>query len=176
MGNNIPVISLFNRDDILKVLEYPSKFPFRPPTEITAIYRKSRPDRYASMGLINEQGANWAMIRNNITPKTIESRKVLRLFLPTLNEICDDFVDLIRQKRRFDDNLIENFTSMAEKVNLEINLCLLVGRRHFVEENGTNLQEISKATKNILNSLRESYYGKFKILIFLIKTFNSDCT
>lgn len=52
-SNGIPILNLFNRSDIEKVLHYPSKYPFRPPTEIVACYRKSRPDRYASIGLIN---------------------------------------------------------------------------------------------------------------------------
>lgn len=51
--NGFPVVSLYNKDDIEKVLKFPSKFPFRPPTEIIALYRKSRPDRYASTGITN---------------------------------------------------------------------------------------------------------------------------
>lgn len=53
---NIPVISLFERRDIEKVLKSSSRFPIRPPTEAIAYYRKSRPDRYISTGLVNEQG------------------------------------------------------------------------------------------------------------------------
>uniref|UniRef100_A0A336MFD5 CSON014590 protein n=1 Tax=Culicoides sonorensis TaxID=179676 RepID=A0A336MFD5_CULSO len=52
-GSGFPIVSLYDRDDIDKVLRYPSKYPFRPPTEIIAFYRKSRPDRYASVGLPN---------------------------------------------------------------------------------------------------------------------------
>lgn len=51
--NGFPIVNLFNKNDIEKVLKYPSKYPFRPPTEIVAHYRKSRPDRYASTGIIN---------------------------------------------------------------------------------------------------------------------------
>ena len=51
--NGFPIVSLFNRNDIDKVLKFPSKFPFRPPTEIVDLYRKSRPDRYASTGIVN---------------------------------------------------------------------------------------------------------------------------
>lgn len=53
-SNGIPVVNLYNRQDIEKVLRYPSKYPFRPPTEIVAFYRKMRPDRYASTGITNE--------------------------------------------------------------------------------------------------------------------------
>lgn len=49
-SNGVPIVILYNRQDIEKVLRYPSKYPFRPPTEIVAFYRKMRPDRYASTG------------------------------------------------------------------------------------------------------------------------------
>lgn len=52
--NGIPVVNLYNRQDIEKVLRFPSKYPFRPPSEIVAFYRKMRPDRYASTGITNE--------------------------------------------------------------------------------------------------------------------------
>lgn len=52
--NGIPIVNLYNRQDIEKVLRYPSKYPFRPPTEIVAFYRRMRPDRYASTGITNE--------------------------------------------------------------------------------------------------------------------------
>lgn len=53
---NIPVINLFERREIEKVLKVSSRYPIRPPTEAIAYYRKSRPDRYVSTGLVNEQG------------------------------------------------------------------------------------------------------------------------
>lgn len=53
---NIPIISLFDKKDIIKVLKSGGKYPLRPPNEAVAYYRKSRPDRYATMGLVNEQG------------------------------------------------------------------------------------------------------------------------
>lgn len=52
--NGIPIVNLYNRQDIEKVLRFPSKYPFRPPTEIVAFYRRMRPDRYASTGITNE--------------------------------------------------------------------------------------------------------------------------
>lgn len=53
---NIPVISVFSKNDIEKVLKTGEKYPVRPPTEAVAHFRRSRPDRYASAGLVNEQG------------------------------------------------------------------------------------------------------------------------
>jgi len=51
---NIPVISVKNRDFIERVLRQSGKYPIRPPNEVTANYRKSRPDRYTNTGLVNE--------------------------------------------------------------------------------------------------------------------------
>lgn len=54
--NNIPIINIFEKSDIVKVLKTGGKYPLRPPVEAVAKYRRSRPDRYASIGLVNEQG------------------------------------------------------------------------------------------------------------------------
>jgi ecdysone 20-monooxygenase len=51
---NIPIISVKDRDFIEKVLRNSGKYPIRPPNEVTANYRKSRPDRYTNTGLVNE--------------------------------------------------------------------------------------------------------------------------
>lgn len=48
-----PIVSLYSRTDIEKVLRYPSRYPFRPPSEIIAFYRMTRPDRYSNAGLVN---------------------------------------------------------------------------------------------------------------------------
>lgn len=50
------MINIFSKTDIEKVLRSGGKYPIRPPTEAIAYYRRSRPDRYASTGLVNEQG------------------------------------------------------------------------------------------------------------------------
>jgi len=49
-----PVVSVLARKDIEAVLRRSSRYPVRPPTEVTAYYRKSRPDRYTNLGLVNE--------------------------------------------------------------------------------------------------------------------------
>jgi ecdysone 20-monooxygenase len=51
---NYPVISLLDRKSIEEVLKQPSKYPLRPPTEVTTYYRKSRPDLYTNSGMVNE--------------------------------------------------------------------------------------------------------------------------
>jgi ecdysone 20-monooxygenase len=51
---NFPVVNLLERRDIELVLKQQSKFPLRPPTEVVAWYRQTRPDRYTTLGLVNE--------------------------------------------------------------------------------------------------------------------------
>lgn len=51
---NFPVISVVDLKSIEEVLNQHSKYPLRPPTEVTVHYRKSRPDRYSNLGLVNE--------------------------------------------------------------------------------------------------------------------------
>lgn len=48
------VVSIAERTALEAVLRVPAKRPYRPPTEIVQVYRRSRPDRYASTGLVNE--------------------------------------------------------------------------------------------------------------------------
>lgn len=57
LNGKVPMISLFNRADIRKVLTYRSKFPFRPPNEIVAYFRSTLPNRYNTAGLLNAQGS-----------------------------------------------------------------------------------------------------------------------
>lgn len=174
MSNNVPVISLFNRADIQKVLEYPSKYPFRPPTEIMSYYRKSRPDRYASMGLVNEQGHVWAKLRSKLTPKTLESKKVLGTFCPELNDICDDFIIVIKEKRNSDDNILENFDPYAKLMTLEAACCLILGRRNSLQDTtDRDLEELMETSKNLFSLFREAYYGNLFYSNLFLKIFNS---
>lgn len=75
---NIPVINLFERRDIEKVLKTSGRYPLRPPTEAISYYRKSRPDRYVSIGLTNEQGQiffNKFLVKNRISNLVFNNRK-----------------------------------------------------------------------------------------------------
>lgn len=53
---NFPIIHVKDRVDIEKVFKATGKYPYRPPTEVIAYYRRSRPDRYVTVGMVNEQG------------------------------------------------------------------------------------------------------------------------
>jgi len=56
-------------------------------------------------------------LRTKLTP-FITSPKTLAMFLPILNTICDDFIDLIKYKRDTD-NTVNNFQDLANLMGLE---------------------------------------------------------
>jgi ecdysone 20-monooxygenase len=174
MSNNVPVISLFNKADIEKVLQYPSPYPFRPPTEIVSYYRQRRPDRYASLGLVNEQGPQWAKLRSKLTPKTLESRRVLSAFCPDLNEICDEFSSVIKQKRNSSD-IVQNFDEIMKLMSLEVACCLILGRRMgYLQdqmEHNEEIKELGHAANNIFAIFRDAYYGKRKCFLKVVACF-----
>ncbi|KAG5682159.1 hypothetical protein PVAND_011531 [Polypedilum vanderplanki] len=162
-SNNVPVISLFNKNDIEKVLHFNSAYPFRPPTEILSYYRKSRPDRYASLGLINEQGPEWGRLRAKMTPKTLESRKVLSSFCSDFNELSDEFINVIKLKRN-EENIVKNFEETMKLMSIEAACALILGRKMgYLADSHDHLDNNSKelmiAVKNIFGVIRDSYYG-----------------
>lgn len=166
LKGSVPIISLFKRQDIEKVLKVPTKFPFRPPTDITVTYRRSRPDRYASVGMVNIQGPEWAHLRMKLTPKTLENRKVLAAFCPDLNEVCDDLIKVIKERRN-QQNVVENFEEILGSMSFETACCLILGRRIGVlnslnesSEENKKFLELATAAKNIFKCCRDAFYGK----------------
>ena len=167
-----PIISLFKRQDIENVLKYPSKYPFRPPTEIVAFYRLSRTDRYSSVGLANAQGPEWAHLRSKLTPKTLESRKILADFCPDLNRICDDFIKQMKERRN-ENNIVLNVDDILKSMSVESACCLILGRRlGFLDESLERkrlFQEMTVTAKNSFKCVRDAYYGKLVSYYSLFK-------
>ncbi|XP_055907958.1 ecdysone 20-monooxygenase [Eupeodes corollae] len=158
----VPIAHLFDKSDIEKILKYPSKYPFRPPTEIVVYYRNSRPDRYASVGITNEQGPTWQRLRSALTSH-ITSPKILQNFLPSLNSVCDDFIELIRHRRNPNTWEVKNFEDIANLMGLEAVCTLMLGRRmgflSTESEQPEKVKLLAKAVKQLFVSQRDSYYG-----------------
>lgn len=163
MSGNVPVVSLFNKNDIDKVLKFPTKYPFRPPQEITCVYRRSRPDRYNTTGMVNEQGPTWAHLRSKLTPKTFENRKVIAEFCPDLNEILDEFIAVLKTRRN-EDNVVTGVDKILKLLAFESACCMVLGKRvGFLRENeekDRDLQGIMSAGKIMFESQNESFYGE----------------
>lgn len=67
--------------------------------------------------LIYRQGIKWHNLRSKLTP-FITSPRILQAFMPALNLICDDFVELLRMRRN-ENGIVYNFQEAANLMGLE---------------------------------------------------------
>ncbi|KAK4881517.1 hypothetical protein RN001_004836 [Aquatica leii] len=157
---NIPVISILDHKDIEKVLKSSGKFPVRPPTEVIAYYRKTRPDRYASGGLVNEQGIVWHHLRTNLTSE-LTSPRTIASFLPQIDQIIEEWCSLIKQVR-VNERQINDLKPLAERLGLEVTCALVLGRRMgFLLPDGIspNAQALANAVHQHFLACRDTFYG-----------------
>nr|WIM36150.1 shade [Pyrrhocoris apterus] len=156
---NIPIVSLYGKHPIEFVLRHSIKHPIRPPTEVTATYRASRPDRYTSLGLTNEQGEVWHTLRTALTPPIMSSR-TLSMFFPELLSVTEDFIRLLKCSRDSND-IIQSFDEMAGRFGLESTCSFILGRRLGVlDETASELSiRLAKAVKDQFCAVRDTYYG-----------------
>ncbi|VEN60460.1 unnamed protein product, partial [Callosobruchus maculatus] len=115
--------------DIEKVLRSGGgrRHPVRPPIEAIVNYRRSRPDRYASAGLVNEQGEAWHFLRTHLT-SDLTSPKTISCQLPQIQEIADDWCNFIRYKRD-SKCVISALEGAAMSLGLESSCALVLGSR-----------------------------------------------
>ncbi|XP_068619922.1 ecdysone 20-monooxygenase [Battus philenor] len=153
------VVSVAEKTALEAVLRNSNKKPYRPPTEIVQVYRKSRPDRYATTGLVNEQGDNWVHLRRHLTSE-ITSPHTMQGFMPELNSICDDFINLLQSCRRADGTVIA-FEQLTNRMGLESVCGLMLGTRlGFLERRMSGrAAALASAVKTHFRAQRDSYYG-----------------
>nr|AZR39413.1 cytochrome P450 [Agasicles hygrophila]UYD61983.1 cytochrome P450 314A1 [Agasicles hygrophila] len=158
---NVPVISVFEKSDIEKVLKScGGKYPMRPPCEAQMVYRRSRPDRYVSTGLVNEQGPVWHHLRTSLTTD-LTSPKTISGFLPQAEEISEDWCNLLRQTRTNGD-IVEHLEDLVNKLGLETSCSLVLGRRlgFLLPGQETNLaKRLADAVHSHFIATRDTYYG-----------------
>lgn len=111
-------------------------------------------------GFIFRQGEIWHNLRTKLTSQ-ITSPRVLQTFLPSLNHICDDFIDLLRVKRDPKTNTIENFQNIVNLFGLEAVCTLMLGKRMgFLSQNPPkNVAKLAAAVKKLFITQRDSSYG-----------------
>lgn len=99
-------------------------------------------------------------MRSKLTP-AITSPRVLHAFLPALNEICDDFVELLRRKRCPKTGEVANFQDVANLMGLEAVCTLMLGRRmgFLSERPAAEVQRLAAAVKLLFVTQRDSTYG-----------------
>ncbi|XP_049884942.1 ecdysone 20-monooxygenase isoform X2 [Pectinophora gossypiella] len=153
------VVSIADRGALDTLLRAPAKRPYRPPTEIVQIYRKSRPDRYASTGIVNEQGDTWYLLRRHLTAE-LTSPNTIQGFVPELNNICDDFLELLNSCRRAD-GTVHGFEHLTNRMGLESVCALMLGvRLGFLEQLMSGRTAVLEAAvKTLFRAQRDSYYG-----------------
>ncbi|XP_030752134.1 ecdysone 20-monooxygenase [Sitophilus oryzae] len=157
---NVPVLSVYSKADLEKVFKSTGKYPMRPPTEAIAKYRRDHPERYASGGLINEQGEKWHYLRTSLTT-ALTSPKTIQNFLPEVEAIADDWCHLLETKR--DPNgRISNLEELAGKLGLEVTCTLVLGRRMgFLIDDQVcpTAQKLSDTVKSNFAACRDTYFG-----------------
>ncbi|KAJ9577147.1 hypothetical protein L9F63_006269 [Diploptera punctata] len=169
---NFPIVSVLEKKDIEAVLKRSSKYPLRPPTEVTAYYRQSRPDRYMTLGLVNEQGEKWHKLRTILTPE-LTSGKTIQRFLPELNLVAEDFMALLRSTRD-ENNKVTGFEELANRMGLESTCTLILGRRlGFLDRNVDTLAaRLDEAVKGHFCASRDTFYGLPFWKVFPSKAYN----
>ncbi|XP_033216007.1 ecdysone 20-monooxygenase isoform X2 [Belonocnema kinseyi] len=155
---NYPIISIFSREDIEKIIKRNTKYPLRPPQEIISHYRSTRQDRYSNLGLVNEQGETWHKLRSALTPELTGAKTVLGFF-PILNEVTNKFMDLIRSRRI--ECKIDGFEEIAYRMGLESTCTLILGRKLGFLEPGpcTLTSRLAEAVRAHFIALRDANYG-----------------
>ncbi|XP_061728114.1 ecdysone 20-monooxygenase-like [Cydia pomonella] len=153
------LVSIAERSALETVLRTPARRPYRPPTEIVQVYRRSRPDRYASTGLVNEQGEKWYHLRRHLTAE-LTSPHTMQGFIPELNHICDDFLELL-QACRHADGTVNGFDQLTNRMGLESVCGLMLGTRlGFLERwMSGRASALASAVKAHFRAQRDSYYG-----------------
>lgn len=170
MNGNFPVISLFNRKDIEKVLRFPSKYPFRPSNEIVAYYRSMHLERYNTAGLVNAQGPEWHSLRTKLVPKFLQNFNSLSSFCPELNTICDNFINTLRQRRN-SKMVFKEIDYALKSLAFENIILLTVGKCG--DENKVLFQKFCTASEKIFEAQRSSFFGFGMWKYFPTKSYKS---
>ena len=157
---NYPLIHLFDKDDIDKVLRYPSEYPLRPPNMADAYYRRYRREFYLNDGIVNLNGPEWHRLRMQLTPP-LTNRNTPKRYATHMNVIADDFKKLVASRADANGGVVQDFKELVYLAGLEtVSDVALEKRMGFLDE------KMSDDTKLILESIRgyqtssnESMYG-----------------
>lgn len=156
---NFPLVHLFNKDDIEKILGQRTQYPLRPANEADVYYRKSRPDYYNNIGMVNENGPAWHSLRSQLTPP-LSSPQTLKRYAGHIDEIARDFTDLVA-KSADSNGQVNDFKKIMYRAGLE-SVCMVALERRmgFLEEQiSFDLQNIMDAIQGYQASSTEAMYG-----------------
>ncbi|KAK9879235.1 hypothetical protein WA026_004084 [Henosepilachna vigintioctopunctata] len=157
---NIPMYSIFERADIEKVMKAPSKYPVRPPTAAIVAYRYSRPDRYSSAGVVNEQGEKWHNLRLSLTSE-LTSPKTIANFHAEVKNLARDWCREIKSAKCHS-GAVDNIANLLLPLCIETSCALILGRRlGFMcpEKLPMKFQKLGEAIKNYFICLRDTQHA-----------------
>lgn len=157
----VPFVQIYDPADIETVLRNQGRFPSRPINEAAVMFRKSRPDIYNTVGLVNAIGEDWHLLRGSLTSVIIQPR-VVQNYLGAQSEICADFVDLLRQLRKQDGRLM-NMMEPLHRLALEsaAMFCLetRLGCLDFQLDETSDAHRMISSSLELFQSYQELFYG-----------------
>ena len=156
---NFPLIHLFDKEDIMRVLKSEGEFPMRPPNEADVFYRRHRSDAYLNDGMVNLNGPEWHRLRQQLTPP-LTNRNTPRRYAAEMNLTAEDFVALLLRSRDRD-SVVHNVQDLVYRAGLETVCNVALERRMgFLEDVvRDDIQLILESIKGYQRASAESLYG-----------------
>ncbi|XP_040571478.1 ecdysone 20-monooxygenase [Lepeophtheirus salmonis] len=156
---NFPLIHLFEKEEIEKVLNSKSKYPLRPPNEADVYYRNSRPELYNNIGMVNLNGPSWHTLRSTLT-KPLTKSSTITNYVAHMNLIADDLTSLIK-RRQNEQGIIKDFQDIVYRAGLETVCTVALERRmgFLADTIALDTARILNAIQGYQSSSNESMYG-----------------
>ncbi|XP_013386172.1 cytochrome P450 10-like [Lingula anatina] len=109
------VVNLFDPVDIAKVFRGEGKYPKRPPMPI--VYIAEKREKFA-LGIGSLQGEAWFNVRKSVQKMMMHPRAA-SVYLPAQNEVADDFLQLLLDKRDRTSGEVSELFSYVTKYAME---------------------------------------------------------
>lgn len=125
-----------------------------------------------SLTSVRRQGETWHTLRTNLTPG-LSSAKMMNNFLPRLEEVADEFVELIRRTRD-EHGVIRNFKKVINLFGMESLAGLMLDKRlGLLEVNPqVEIMELANAVQQTFIVFRDVFYGSSLWKYLPSKTWN----
>lgn len=157
-----PVVHLYNPEDFETVFRYQGPQPLRPISEFVKHYRLKNPEKYDTPGLANSVGEEWQRLRKVLAPVLLQLNSLDGL-IGDMNNICDDFVNLVRCERNQNTHIINNLQEIVYRLSLEaIYMMSLESRLGCLEAKllpETSAFAMISSVKLLFEAFQELYYG-----------------
>ncbi|KAF7493730.1 Ecdysone 20-monooxygenase [Sarcoptes scabiei] len=163
-----PIVHIFDPNDFEIIFKAQGRCPIRPPNEFVSCFRASKPERYANIGLANMNGLEWYKQRQRLVPATMRL-KTINENMHNQNEICEDFINLLDQRRDSVTGRVDNIQDITYRLALE-SICMLcldcrIGALVNVSDDdvskvsNNNGRKLIESTKLLFDTFNELYYG-----------------